>query len=120
CTQALKQQFFSGDPNWTVEQGSALDADYLRSLGKFDIVYSWGVLHHTGAMWQALDNATLPVADGGKLFIAIYNTLPSLTPLHTLMKRCYVKSPKPGKWLIAGGYIASQIAMGFLKDVVLR
>src|SRR5437763_14715558 len=42
CTQELRNRYFPGDPNWRVEQGSALDAEYLRSLGSFDIVYSWG------------------------------------------------------------------------------
>src|SRR3712207_6062570 len=73
CTQELKRRYFADDLNWTIEQGSVLDVDYVKSLGQFDIVYSWGVLHHTGAMWQALENASLPVADGGYLFIAIYN-----------------------------------------------
>src|SRR5205807_1220787 len=73
CTQELRNRYFAGDPDWRVEQGSALDGDYMASLGLFDIVYSWGVLHHTGKMWRALANAALPVADGGKLFIAIYN-----------------------------------------------
>ena len=58
CTKELRRRYFPGDAEWTVEGGSALDADYLKSLGEFDVVYSWGVLHHTGQMWQALDNAT--------------------------------------------------------------
>ena len=50
-----------------------LDNEYLRSLGQFNIVYSWGVLHHTGRMWEALDNISLSVKEGGLLFISIYN-----------------------------------------------
>ncbi len=73
CARELRARYFDGDPDWAVEEGSALDAAYLRSLGTFDIVYSWGVLHHTGRMWEALDNAAIPVAPGGRLFIAIYN-----------------------------------------------
>ena len=73
CTKELKRRFYADDDNWRVEQGSALDKTYVESLGGFDIVYSWGVLHHTGEMWKALENAAAPVADGGKLFVAIYN-----------------------------------------------
>jgi 2-polyprenyl-6-hydroxyphenyl methylase/3-demethylubiquinone-9 3-methyltransferase len=73
CTQELKCQFFPNDSSWIIEQGSVLDTDYIKSLGEFDIVYSWGVLHHTGAMWQALENASLPVSRRGFLFVAIYN-----------------------------------------------
>ncbi|HYY59119.1 MAG TPA: class I SAM-dependent methyltransferase, partial [Pyrinomonadaceae bacterium] len=57
CAQELKQRFFAGDADWTIERGSVLDSDYVKRLGQFDIVYSWGVLHHTGAMWRALENA---------------------------------------------------------------
>src|SRR5687768_16367034 len=73
CARELKRRFFRGDPAWTIEQGSVLDATFVSSLGQFDLVYSWGVLHHTGAMWTALEHAAIPVAPGGKLFIAIYN-----------------------------------------------
>jgi len=74
CTAALKQRYFSGDTQWIVEEGSVLDNSYLAQLGEFDIVYSWGVLHHTGAMWDALENITSTVSrNDGKLFIAIYN-----------------------------------------------
>src|SRR5258707_12641383 len=52
---------FAPDANWTIERVSALDESYLRSLGAFNVVYSWGVLHHTGHMWAALDLVTIPV-----------------------------------------------------------
>ena len=73
CTTELKRRYFDGDENWRILEGSVIDPDFLRSLGTFDIVYSWGVLHHTGAMWQALENVKLNTRVGGKLFVAIYN-----------------------------------------------
>jgi 2-polyprenyl-3-methyl-5-hydroxy-6-metoxy-1,4-benzoquinol methylase len=73
CTRQLKRRYYPDDLNWIVEEASALDRDYLDTLGEFDIVYSWGVLHHTGAMWQALENIVPLVRQGGQLFIAIYN-----------------------------------------------
>jgi 2-polyprenyl-6-hydroxyphenyl methylase/3-demethylubiquinone-9 3-methyltransferase len=95
CTAELKRRYFPGDLNWMVEEGSALDVDYLNSLGKFDVVYSWGVLHHTGRMWPALDNARLPLADDGKLFIAIYNDTGSQSARWKTIKRTYNNLPKP-------------------------
>lgn len=68
CTLALQNRF---GVSWPVEQGSALDSAYMSRLGQFDIVYSWGVLHHTGNMWQAFENV-IPLAKR-KLWIAIYN-----------------------------------------------
>lgn len=73
CASYLKDKFFREDDNWTVAQGSALDVGYIRTLGTYDIVYSWGVLHHTGAMWEALGNVAKLVRPNGLLFIAIYN-----------------------------------------------
>jgi SAM-dependent methyltransferase len=65
----------TGSPsNWTVERGDVLDLDYLQGLGLWDIVYSWGVLHHTGSMWNAIDNAASRVAPNGLFFIALYSS----------------------------------------------
>jgi 2-polyprenyl-3-methyl-5-hydroxy-6-metoxy-1,4-benzoquinol methylase len=90
CTKALKEKFGSASPTWTVEQGSALDDDYLARLGQFDIVFSWGVLHHTGEMWKAIDNASRAVAPGGRFFISIYNDQGVTSKRWLRIKRMYV------------------------------
>lgn len=95
CTARLRNQFYPDDDSWKVEEGSALDRDYLESLGKFDVVYSWGVLHHTGQMWPALDNAQRLVAQNGKLFIALYNDTGSQSTRWLWIKRTYNKLPSP-------------------------
>lgn len=74
CTKELRRRFFSDDdPQWSVEEASVLDKSFLSGLGQFDVVYSWGVLHHTGAMWDALGNVAPLLAPEGMLFVAIYN-----------------------------------------------
>ena len=73
CTENLREKFNFADENWVVRQGSIIDRKFVNSLGKFDIVYSWGVLHHTGKMWSAIDNAISLVDNKGTLFISIYN-----------------------------------------------
>ena len=92
CTEELKRRYFPEDSNWKIEQGSALDRSYLLSLGEFDVVYSWGVLHHTGQMWRALENAGLMVAPGGRLFIAIYNDEGPKSRRWTRIKKNYNRS----------------------------
>jgi len=97
CTMELRRRYFSNDSDWTVEEGSVLDANYLHSLGKFDVVYSWGVLHHTGKMWQALENVSEPVSRDGKLFIAIYDDRGWRTTTWRWIKKTYNSLPRPLK-----------------------
>ena len=108
CTAELRHRYYPNDSFWTVERGSALDEPYLRALGTFDAVYSWGVLHHTGEMWRALDLATVPVAANGQLFVAIYNRTAPITHRALLaMKWTYVHSPQPVRWAMVGAYAAT-------------
>jgi 2-polyprenyl-3-methyl-5-hydroxy-6-metoxy-1,4-benzoquinol methylase len=94
CTRELKRRYFPEDPLWTVEQGSVLDKDYLEGLENFDIVYSWGVLHHTGVMWQAMENAIDRVAVNGTLFISIYNDQGRTTKYWKRVKKQYNRLPE--------------------------
>jgi len=89
CTQELKRRYFSNDKEWTIQQGSILDGDFLNKLGEFDICYAWGVLHHTGDLWQALYNAQRPVQHGGLLFVAIYNDQGFISVIWRIIKRFY-------------------------------
>ena len=73
CTAAVRERFFADKEGWHVEPGDVTDEAYCTALGTFDVVYSWGVLHHTGALWRALENTCGLVSPGGLLFVSIYN-----------------------------------------------
>jgi len=96
CTQELRRRFFENDATWTVTQGSVLDRAYLATLGQFDVVYSWGVLHHTGQMWNAIENAAHLVRPGGLFAIGIYNFRGGRrgTATWAKLKRWYCSAPR--------------------------
>lgn len=101
-TRALRER--AGAPShWTVEQGSVLDRDYMSRLAAADVVYSWGVLHHTGQMWTAIENASLPIAPAGLFYIALYTSDVYIrpTPQYWLdVKRRYNQASDWGKrWM---------------------
>lgn len=116
CTTEMRRRFASSGADWTVERGSVLDRDYLATLGKYDVVYSWGVLHHTGKMWEAIENAAELVAPGGTFAIAIYNDQGVWSRRWTALKRFYC-SGTFGKAVMCSTYIPYQIARGLAADV---
>lgn len=83
--------------NWAITKGSALDGKFFKSLDTFDIVYSWGVLHHTGDMYLALKNSSTLIHTNGSMYIALYNDSRALVEgtsnLWLKIKKFYNKSP---------------------------
>ncbi len=118
CTRELKRRYFDSDTNWQIESGSVLDQVYLNALGTFDIVYSWGVLHHTGAMWQALENATALVAPHGKLFLALYNDQGRASRRWLWVKKTYNALPRGLKFIIFWPALARQWGPTMLRDLL--
>jgi len=94
CTNKLKEEYFTDDPAWLVYQGSVLDKSFLSGLGTFDFVYSWGVLHHTGDMWSALDNLLALVTDKGSVVVALYNDQGIWSKVWKIIKVTYNKLPR--------------------------
>jgi len=119
CAESLRERFFPSTERWTIERGSALDRDYLTRLGTWDVVYSWGVLHHTGAMWQALRNVTRTVAPGGRLFVSIYNDQGALSRFWKLEKRLYNANPI-ARSLLTTLFVPTFVARGIVRDVLER
>ncbi|MBA3405355.1 MAG: class I SAM-dependent methyltransferase [Gemmatimonadaceae bacterium] len=119
CTAEVRRRYFPDDPGWRVEEGSALDRDFIKSLGSFDVVYSWGVLHHTGAMWEALNLVTNLVGPGGQLFVALYNDQGHVSDAWRMVKRLYCASPF-GKAAVLGAFLPYFAGRGLVSDVVRR
>ncbi|HEX6470515.1 MAG TPA: class I SAM-dependent methyltransferase [Streptosporangiaceae bacterium] len=107
ATLELRRRF-APDADWTVEQGSILDERLADRLGAFDIVYAWGVLHHTGDLWRAMELVARLVAPKGLLYLSVYNDQGFQSRMWRRVKRTYNKSgPVRRRLLIAGsaGYL---------------
>ncbi|MCA3275110.1 MAG: class I SAM-dependent methyltransferase [Methylobacterium sp.] len=100
-TRDLLGRYAAGEA-WTVEELSVFD---MAGLPQYDIVYSWGVLHHTGAMRRAIGEAAARVAPGGLLCLALYRRTP-FCGLWRIEKRLYCASPAPVQRLLRGGLCA--------------
>ena len=117
CAEELKKRYYANDNGWFVDEGSILDDKYVASLGQFDVVYSWGVLHHTGNMNKALANAIAPLSDQGLLFIAIYNDQGIFSNLWKKIKKIYC-SNWFGKILMSSIFIPFFIFQSMVIGIV--
>jgi len=121
CCLTMKER--AGNPdNWEVFQGSILDPGALQRLPLVDVVYAWGVLHHTGDMWAAVRHAASFVKPGGCLFVSIYNRLEydSLTRYRgshgwLRIKRAYNRSGWLGKRIMECWFAGKDIAVSLLS-----
>jgi 2-polyprenyl-6-hydroxyphenyl methylase/3-demethylubiquinone-9 3-methyltransferase len=104
CTSVLRRRYRPDDADWIVERGSVLDEDYMAHIGSFDIVYSWGVLHHTGAMRRAVRLASARVAPGGLFAFALYRAT-RLCWAWKIEKRWYAAASPRARRIAHAAYI---------------
>lgn len=117
CCRYLHE--LSGSPsNWKILEGSILDSGFVSVLETYDVVYSWGVLHHTGNMWEALANSARLVQSGGRLYIAIYNRIidrnGATSWIHgfwSRVKKTYNRQPIMGKYVLEPAALAAYVAL---------
>ena len=115
CTQELRKRFCADISKWVVLHGSLTDTEFLKNLGEFDIIYCWGVAHHTGHMWVSIDNLTARIGPGGWLVLAIYNDQLYISRAWSGVKQIYQRLPG---WL-RPVFVAAIGSFTFLKRLTI-
>ena len=117
CTEEMRRRYASSDDTlWKIRSGDVLDRSFLKSLGMWDVVYAWGVLHHTGALWTSIENVTSLVKPGGSLFISIYNDQGVWSKWWLKLKKLYVSSA-PGRLMATALGTAYFVLAGLKSDL---
>jgi len=116
CCNLLRKKE-NNPSSWKVLEGSILDKNIISQLLKADIVYSWGVLHHTGKMWEAISNTMNLVSPNGLLYIAIYNERQGLmsSKFWLKIKKLYNSVPDAGKLIMEYLFIIYFFTVGIIK-----
>jgi 2-polyprenyl-3-methyl-5-hydroxy-6-metoxy-1,4-benzoquinol methylase len=102
------------DAAWTATVASIVNADDAQRLPRSDVVYAWGVLHHTGDLWNALENSATLVRPGGYLYLMLYRDA-LLAPAWKTIKRLYVASPGVIQFLARNAFAALLVAAMLAK-----
>jgi 2-polyprenyl-3-methyl-5-hydroxy-6-metoxy-1,4-benzoquinol methylase len=92
ASQLTKEKFSNSLENWSIEHKSVFDSN----LGQYDLVYTWGVLHHTGNLSKAIDQAVGAVAEHGYLHVALYRSGPKF-PEHLAQKQHFASLDRKSK-----------------------
>ena len=125
CTRQLRARYAphdTDDSGWKVMRGDVLDGPFVASLGQADVVYAFGVLHHTGALWAALDAAISLVSAGGGggiLHVALYKDRGFRSRFWLKVKRAFNSS----RWAaasIAAVYFPWKAAVTCLRSLKRR
>lgn len=105
-----------GASNWEIREGSILDREFLSGISPADIVYSWGVLHHTGDMWNAIRNAAGMMKPDGLFYIALYTKSPA-SDYWLRVKKRYNRASSFRRLLMEFWYVARFMV---LPDIAWR
>jgi 2-polyprenyl-3-methyl-5-hydroxy-6-metoxy-1,4-benzoquinol methylase len=120
AARELLERWAPDGAEWTAQQGSVLDREFVLGLGAHDIVHSWGVLHHTGSMWEACAIVADAVPPSGTLFVALYNDAGTKSLDWARRKRRYVRLPAGARTLYAWGLILAAETMFLLRALLAR
>ena len=94
-------------------QGDILNPPAEVSAKRYDLVYAWGSLHHTGHMYEAIDRSLGLVKPGGLFVVALYNASP-LAPLWLRIKWLYGRMPGVTRWLMVAAFFSAVAAFRLL------
>lgn len=99
--------------NYQIRHLSVFNLDPAE-VGRFEVVYSWGVLHHTGAMVRAMRQCAALVAPGGEFVFALYHKT-WCCPFWTAEKRWYAKASRGSQAVARGIYVGVAVLRRWLR-----